>query len=148
MVHWAGPPDQAHKALQPFCDVAPIVANGTSPLPYPALNAAFDGLYPKGIRDLRPFAASLSKALRRAGGDLRHWPATASRRSLRAQGSGEPSGVSDGSRLEEAVVMLPNISHDGKTTGIWNKPVSESDQARNRPSSGPPTVTADEKKVR
>jgi FAD/FMN-containing dehydrogenase len=50
VVHWAGPLDQAQKALQPFWDVAPIVANGTGPLPYPALNAAFDGLFPKGIR--------------------------------------------------------------------------------------------------
>ncbi len=50
VVHWAGPLEQAQKALQPFWDVAPIVANGTGPLPYPALNGAFDGLYPKGIR--------------------------------------------------------------------------------------------------
>jgi hypothetical protein len=50
VVHWAGPPEQAQKVLQPFFDVAPIVANGTGPLPYPALNAAFDGLYPKGLR--------------------------------------------------------------------------------------------------
>ena len=50
VVHWAGPPEQAQKVLQPFWDVAPIVANGTGPLPYPALNAAFDALYPKGIR--------------------------------------------------------------------------------------------------
>jgi FAD/FMN-containing dehydrogenase len=50
VVHWAGPLKQAQKALRPFWDVAPIVANGTGPLPYPALNAAFDGLYPKGIR--------------------------------------------------------------------------------------------------
>ena len=50
VVHWAGPPEQAEKVLKPFWDVAPIVANGTGPLPYPALNAAFDGLYPKGIR--------------------------------------------------------------------------------------------------
>jgi FAD/FMN-containing dehydrogenase len=50
VVHWAGPLDKAEKALKPFMDVAPIVANGTGPLPYPALNSAFDGLYPKGIR--------------------------------------------------------------------------------------------------
>ena len=50
VVHWAGPPDQAEKVLKPFMDVAPVVANGTGPLPYPALNGAFDGLYPKGIR--------------------------------------------------------------------------------------------------
>jgi FAD/FMN-containing dehydrogenase len=50
VVHWAGPLDQAEMVLKPFMDVAPIVANGTGPLPYPALNGAFDGLYPKGIR--------------------------------------------------------------------------------------------------
>src|ERR1700757_267783 len=50
VVHWAGLLGQAEKALQPFRDVAPIVADGTGPLPYPALNAAFDVLYPKGIR--------------------------------------------------------------------------------------------------
>src|SRR5713101_1538339 len=50
VVHWAGPLEEAEKVLKPFMDVAPIVANGTGPLPYPALNGAFDGLYPKGIR--------------------------------------------------------------------------------------------------
>ena len=50
VVHWAGPLDQAEKALKPFREVAPIVADGTGPLPYPALNGAFDGLYPKGLR--------------------------------------------------------------------------------------------------
>ena len=50
IVHWAGPLDQAEQVLKPFREVAPIVADGTGPLPYPALNAAFDGLYPKGIR--------------------------------------------------------------------------------------------------
>jgi FAD/FMN-containing dehydrogenase len=50
VVHWAGPLDQAEKALKPFHDVAPIVADGSGPLPYPALNGAFDALYPKGIR--------------------------------------------------------------------------------------------------
>jgi FAD/FMN-containing dehydrogenase len=50
VVHWAGPLDQAEKVLQPFRDVAPIVADGAGPLPYPALNGAFDALYPKGLR--------------------------------------------------------------------------------------------------
>jgi FAD/FMN-containing dehydrogenase len=50
VVHWAGPLDQAEKALKPFREVAPIVADGTGPLPYPALNGAFDALYPKGLR--------------------------------------------------------------------------------------------------
>ena len=34
----------------PSGDVAPIVADGSGPLPYPALNGAFDALYPKGLR--------------------------------------------------------------------------------------------------
>ena len=49
-MHWAGPAAEAAKVLQPFHDVAPIVADGSGPLPYPALNGAFDALYPKGIR--------------------------------------------------------------------------------------------------
>ena len=50
VVHWSGPLDQAERVLKPFFDLAPVVANGAGPLPYPALNGAFDGLYPKGIR--------------------------------------------------------------------------------------------------
>lgn len=50
VVQWAGPLEEAQRALQPFWDVAPVVANGTGPMPYPALNSAFDALYPKGIR--------------------------------------------------------------------------------------------------
>jgi FAD/FMN-containing dehydrogenase len=50
VVHWAGPLDEAEKVLKPFREVAPIVADGSGPLPYPALNGAFDALYPKGLR--------------------------------------------------------------------------------------------------
>ena len=50
VVHWAGPLDEAEQVLKPFRDVAPIVADGTGPLPYPALNGAFDEVFPKGIR--------------------------------------------------------------------------------------------------
>jgi FAD/FMN-containing dehydrogenase len=50
VVHWAGPLDKAEKVLKPFRDVAPIVADGSGALPYPALNGAFDALYPKGLR--------------------------------------------------------------------------------------------------
>jgi len=50
VVHWSGQLDRAANALKPFREVAPIVAEHTGPLPYPALNAAFDGLYPKGLR--------------------------------------------------------------------------------------------------
>ncbi|MEW6751830.1 MAG: FAD-binding oxidoreductase [Candidatus Latescibacterota bacterium] len=50
VVHWSGPAGQADRALKPFRDLAPIVAEHVGPLPYPALNAAFDALYPHGIR--------------------------------------------------------------------------------------------------
>jgi FAD/FMN-containing dehydrogenase len=50
VVHWSGALDQAERVLKPFRDVAPIVADGSGPLPYPALNGAFDALYPKGLR--------------------------------------------------------------------------------------------------
>ena len=50
VVHWAGPLDQGEQAMQPFRDLAPVVAELVGPMPYPALNSAFDALYPKGIR--------------------------------------------------------------------------------------------------
>jgi FAD/FMN-containing dehydrogenase len=50
IVHWAGPLDQGEKAMKPFRDIAPVVAEMSGPMPYPALNTAFDGLFPKGIR--------------------------------------------------------------------------------------------------
>ena len=50
VVHWAGPIEEGEAAMKPFRDVAPIVAEMVGPMPYPALNSAFDGLFPKGIR--------------------------------------------------------------------------------------------------
>jgi UDP-N-acetylenolpyruvoylglucosamine reductase len=50
VVHWAGPLDQGENAMKPFRDLAPVVAEMVGPMPYPALNAAFDPLFPKGIR--------------------------------------------------------------------------------------------------
>jgi FAD/FMN-containing dehydrogenase len=47
---WAGPLDQGEKALKPFHDVAPVVAEFVGPMPYPALNSAFDGLVPPGLQ--------------------------------------------------------------------------------------------------
>ena len=45
---WAGPVDQGERALKPLHDVAPVVAEHVGPMPYPALNSAFDALYPPG----------------------------------------------------------------------------------------------------
>jgi len=47
---WAGPLVEGERALQPFRDVAPIVAEHVGPMPYPALNSAFDGLVPPGLQ--------------------------------------------------------------------------------------------------
>jgi FAD/FMN-containing dehydrogenase len=50
VVQWAGPIDDGEHAMKPFRDVAPVVAEMVGPMPYPALNRAFDGLFPPGIR--------------------------------------------------------------------------------------------------
>jgi FAD/FMN-containing dehydrogenase len=47
---WAGDPGQAERAMQPFRDVAPRVAEMVAPMPYPDLNAMFDPLLPPGLQ--------------------------------------------------------------------------------------------------
>ena len=47
---WAGPIDQGEQMLKPLHDVAPVVAEHVGPMPYPALNSAFDGLVPPGLQ--------------------------------------------------------------------------------------------------
>ena len=47
---WAGPVGQGERALKPLHDVAPVVAEHVGPMPYPALNSAFDALYPPGLQ--------------------------------------------------------------------------------------------------
>ncbi len=47
---WAGPLEDGEQALKPLRDVAPIVAEHVGPMPYPALNSAFDGLVPPGLQ--------------------------------------------------------------------------------------------------
>jgi FAD/FMN-containing dehydrogenase len=47
---WAGPLDHGEKALKPFHEVAPVVAEFVGPMPYPALNSAFDALVPPGLQ--------------------------------------------------------------------------------------------------
>ena len=46
---WAGPLEEGERALKPFHEVAPVVAEFVGPMPYPALNSAFDGLLPPGL---------------------------------------------------------------------------------------------------
>jgi FAD/FMN-containing dehydrogenase len=47
---WTGPADRANEALAPLRDAAPIVAEAVGPMPYPAINGAFDGLVPPGLQ--------------------------------------------------------------------------------------------------
>ena len=47
---WAGPIEEGERALKPFHDLAPVVAEMIGPMPYPALNSAFDGLVPAGLQ--------------------------------------------------------------------------------------------------
>ena len=47
---WAGDLGQGERVLKPFHDLAPVVAEMVGPMPYPALNSAFDALYPPGLR--------------------------------------------------------------------------------------------------
>jgi FAD/FMN-containing dehydrogenase len=47
---WAGDPAEGEKMFKPFHDVAAVKAEHVGPVPFPAINAAFDGLFPKGIR--------------------------------------------------------------------------------------------------
>ena len=47
---WAGDPEEGEQRFKPFHDVAEVKAEHVGRVPYPAINAAFDGLFPKGIR--------------------------------------------------------------------------------------------------
>jgi FAD/FMN-containing dehydrogenase len=47
---WAGPIEEGESAVKPLRDVAPIVAEHVGPMPYPALNSAFDALVPPGLQ--------------------------------------------------------------------------------------------------
>jgi FAD/FMN-containing dehydrogenase len=71
---WAGPLDEGKRAIQPFRDVAPIVAELVGPMPYPTLNSAFDGLVPPGLQHY--WKANFNKELTDAAieGHLQHAP--------------------------------------------------------------------------
>jgi len=47
---WSGPLEEGEAALKPLRDVAPVVAEHVGPMPYPALNSAFDALVPPGLQ--------------------------------------------------------------------------------------------------
>ncbi len=47
---WSGDPAEGGRQFKAFHDVADVKAEMVGPIPYPAINAAFDGLFPPGIR--------------------------------------------------------------------------------------------------
>lgn len=47
---WAGPIEEGERAVQQFREFAPVVAEHVGPMPYPALNSAFDALVPPGLQ--------------------------------------------------------------------------------------------------
>lgn len=47
---WVGPVEDGEKMLRPIRDVAPVMAEMVGPMPYPALNSAFDALVPPGLQ--------------------------------------------------------------------------------------------------
>ena len=47
---WCGPEEQADEVLQPLRDAGPVVAEHVGPVPYPALQSAFDPLLPPGLQ--------------------------------------------------------------------------------------------------
>jgi hypothetical protein len=46
---WSGDPEEGERQFKAFHDVAEVKAELVGPVPYPAINAAFDGLFPTGI---------------------------------------------------------------------------------------------------
>lgn len=47
---WSGDPAEGERQFKAFHDLAEVKAEMVGPVPYPAINAAFDGLFPPGIR--------------------------------------------------------------------------------------------------
>jgi len=47
---WAGPIEDGEKMVKPFLDVVEPVGSHVGPMPYPALNEAFDPLLPPGLQ--------------------------------------------------------------------------------------------------
>ena len=62
---WTGSASDGEQILQRFRDVAKPVAEMVGPMPYPALNSAFDALVPRGLQHYwkAAYAGDLSKEL-------------------------------------------------------------------------------------
>ncbi|TDD90283.1 FAD-binding oxidoreductase [Saccharopolyspora karakumensis] len=71
---WSGPVEEGPAAVAALRDLAPVVAEHVGPMPYPALNAAFDALVPPGLQHYwkANFATELSDEMIAA--HLQHGP--------------------------------------------------------------------------
>jgi FAD/FMN-containing dehydrogenase len=47
---WTGPVEQAEEVLRPVAEFGPPALHGVQPMPFPALQSAFDALYPPGLQ--------------------------------------------------------------------------------------------------
>ena len=47
---WTGPIEEGERVIAPLLEVAPVAAQHVGPMPYPALNGAFDALLPAGLQ--------------------------------------------------------------------------------------------------
>ncbi|MBA2341955.1 MAG: FAD-binding oxidoreductase, partial [Thermoleophilaceae bacterium] len=47
---WTGPVEEGEKMIAPLLEAAPVAAEHVGPMPYPALNSAFDALLPAGLQ--------------------------------------------------------------------------------------------------
>jgi hypothetical protein len=47
---WSGPLERGEKALEPIRKAGPVAAELVTPMPFPVLNSAFDGLLPPGLQ--------------------------------------------------------------------------------------------------
>jgi hypothetical protein len=47
---WTGPIEEGEKMIQPYLDIVEPVGSHVGPMPYPALNTAFDALLPAGLQ--------------------------------------------------------------------------------------------------
>lgn len=61
---WTGDPDPGARMLEAVRSLGPVVADHLGPIPYPALNSAFDALLPPGLRHYwkADFVAELTDA--------------------------------------------------------------------------------------
>ncbi len=71
---WSGPLNEGERILKPLRDVAPVVAEHVGPMPYPALNSAFDALVPPGLQHYwkANFVKELTDGI--IGAHLQHGP--------------------------------------------------------------------------